>query len=296
MRRSHRRDRVVSIGNRNFVTRGLTSHLFSDVYYRTMTMSWPAFVLATALVFLAFNLVFAGLYSVFPGSVANVPPGRPWHVIYFSFETLATVGYGDMHPQTEWGHWVASVETFAGLTFSAVLTGLIFARFSLPRARLLFSKNMVLGQHEGAPHLMARVANARVNMINDAAARLWLLVTVTTAEGRELRRFRELKLVRHENPSFMLSWTIFHRIDATSPLFGWGATEMEAAEASFILNISGTDDSVAQDLHARNTYSWTDVIIGGQFADILDNDDEGRIVLDYERFHDVELEVELEGD
>ncbi|MFX7914555.1 potassium channel family protein, partial [Acinetobacter baumannii] len=90
----------------------------------------------------------------------NVPEDKPWHVLYFSIETLATVGYGDMHPATDWGHFVASVESFVGVIFSAVLTGMIFSRFSRPRARIIFARQPVVGTFDGETNLMIRVANA----------------------------------------------------------------------------------------------------------------------------------------
>ncbi len=290
MKRTVNRGREVRIGNRRIVAKGLAIPGASDYYHWAMRVSWVRFVLATAVVFTAFNAVFAGLYAMFPESIANVPPDRPWHVIFFSIETLATVGYGDMHPQSEWGHWVASLETFAGVTLSAVLTGLIFARFSRPTARLLFADKIVIGQFEGMPHLMIRVANARVNMISDAIAKVWLLATVESAEGKRFRRFHDLKLERVENPSFVLSWTLFHKIDADSPLFGWDLARLEAGEVALTVTVRGTDESVSQELRARHTYGWQQIVFDHQFVDLLENDEEGRVVLNYGRFHDVEPE------
>ena len=283
--------RLVHMGNRRIIAKGVTGFGLSDFYHRAMTGSWTGFFLASALVFAVFNAAFAGLYLVFPDSIANVPPDKPWHVLFFSIETLATVGYGDMHPQSEWGHFIASLETFAGVVLTAILTGLIFARFSRPTARLIFSKNIIIGAFEGSTYLMIRVANARANFISDAVARLWMLETIETVEGRNFRRFLELPLERVENPSFVLSWTIFHRIGPSSPLYGRTPTEMEAAETGFILSITGTDEGIAQSLRARRSYDWRDIVEGAQFADLLENDEEGRLVLDYGRFDELEEEA-----
>ncbi len=284
------REKTVSLGNRKIVAKGLANSAFADFYHTAMRVSWGSFVLATAVIFAIFNAIFAALYLAFPESVANLPPDRPWHVLYFSIETLSTVGYGDMHPQSEWGHAVASVESFSGLIFSAVLTGMIFARFSRPTARLLFSSRAVIGQFDGQQTLMLRVANARANMISDAVAKLWLLATTVSSEGKRFRRFYELKLDRVENPSFMLSWTLFHRIDGESPLFGWDAQRLEEAEAALTLTVRGTDEVVAQVLRARQTYSWQDIVFGHQFVDLLENNADGNVVLDYTLFHDIEPE------
>jgi len=278
----------VRIGNRNIVAKGLASGFFLDSYHTAMRVGWGSFVLGAAAIFAVFNAIFAGLYLLFPDSLANVPPDRPWHVIYFSIETLSTVGYGDMHPQTEWGHWVASLESFAGLIFSAVLTGMIFARFSRPAARVLFTKHVLIGQFEGERRLMLRAANARTNIISDAVAKLWMLATVVTVEGYRQRRFHELKLDRIENPSFMLSWTLFHTINAESPLYGLSVHDLEEAEVGLIVNIRGADEQIAQDLRARHVYNWTDIIFEHRFVDILENNEHGDLVLDYTRFHEIE--------
>jgi len=296
MKRRAVHGKIVRIGNRRVVTKGLTTGLFVDFYHTAMQASWSMFLIAAGFIFGALNTVFAGLYLLFPGSVANVPPDQPWHVLFFSIETLATVGYGDMHPLSEWGHWVASLESFVGLIFSAVLTGAIFSRFSRPTARLLFSRHAVIGQFEGQPHLMLRVANARVNMISDAVAKLWLLSTTFSAEGRRFRRYHELKLDRLENPSFVLSWILFHRIDADSPLYGWDRQRMEEAEVQLILSVRGNDESVSQELRSRHTYKLDDIAFDHQFVDVITNDEDGNVVVDYRVFHDITPEELAETD
>ncbi len=296
MKRRAVHGKVVRIGNRKVVTKGLATGFFVDNYHTAMRASWTAFIGGTALIFAAFNAVFAGLYLIDPRSVANVPTDKPWHVLYFSIETLATVGYGDMHPLSEWGHWVASLESFVGLIFSAVLTGAIFSRFSRPTARLLFSKRAVIGQFEAQPYLMLRVANARANMISDAVAKLWLLATTISAEGGRYRRYHELKLDRVENPSFVLSWILFHRINADSPIYGWDMRRMEEVEAQLILTVKGTDESVAQELRARHTYNLDAIAFDHQFVDVITNDENGNVVVDYTLFHDIVPEELVETD
>ena len=154
-------------------------------------------------------------------------------LFYFSIETLATVGYGDMHPQTNYGHLVATIEIFTGMCLLAVMTGLIFARFSRPRARFIFAEHPVVTVQQGEPTLMIRVANARNNTISQATARLWLFRLERMAEGHQLRRYHELKLDRSEHPMFSLSWTLFHAIDETSPLYGLTEHDLAAVEARF---------------------------------------------------------------
>ena len=185
-----------------------------------MTMSWPAFVAALAAAFVALNFVFAVIYDLGEAPIANAREGSLADLFFFSVETTSTVGYGDMHPQTIYGHVVATAENFIGLLLLAVMTGLVFARFSRPRARIIFAKYPVVTKHNGVTTLIFRMANARSNFITEATAKLWVLSPTVTEEGRRLIGFEQMRLMRSENPTFALSWTLFHPIDEQSPLFG----------------------------------------------------------------------------
>src|SRR5580693_3151686 len=174
--------RVVRFGGREIITEGLHLSFWADISHRCMTASWPAFIAGAVLVFIAFNAIFAFFYWIGNHPISNVPGGAYIDYLYFSIETLSTAGYGDMHPQTHYGHFIATVELFTGIFSMSLMTGLIFARFSRPRARLLFANNPVITDHEGAPTLMVRLANERTNVIGNATARLWLFKDEVTAE------------------------------------------------------------------------------------------------------------------
>jgi inward rectifier potassium channel len=232
----------------------------------------------------------AFLYWLGHEPIANAEGNGPLAYFYFSIETLATVGYGDMHPQSDYGHLIATVEIFTGMSFLAVMTGLIFARFSRPRARFVFANHAVVGRRDGRQTLMIRTANARHNAISRASARLWLIRAERSREGDELRRFYELALDRNEHPMFVLSWTLFHVIDKDSPLYGVTATDLEAGDALLVLNVGGLDDSSAQQLYARHIYSWRDIRWGYRYRDIASTSPQGQFMLDYTKFHDVVAE------
>src|SRR3974377_2211428 len=174
---------LVGISGREIEPRGLAEGFWTDLYHRSMTVSWPVFFGTAAAIFIFLNAVFAFLYWLGNEPVANVAGNEPLGFFYFSVETLATVGYGDMHPQSHYGHFVATIEIFTGMSFLAVMTWLIFARFSRPRARFIFANHPVVTIHEGRPTLMIRIANERNNTISQAMARLWLIRMETTAEG-----------------------------------------------------------------------------------------------------------------
>src|SRR5450631_3641567 len=128
-----------------------------------MTVSWPALFGSFAVFFLLFNLAFATLYSLQPAGIANLHPPGYWGAFFFSVETLATVGYGDMHPQTLYAHLIATLEIFVGMSGIALATGLIFARFSRPHAKIVFSRYAIIRPLDGRMTLMVRSANARQN-------------------------------------------------------------------------------------------------------------------------------------
>src|SRR6476661_457068 len=278
--------RVVLLGGREVIAEGVRLNFWADISHRCMTASWPAFIAGAALVFIAFNAVFASFYWIGNQPISNVPGGAYIDYLYFSIETLSTAGYGDMHPQTHYGHFVSAVELFTGIFSMSVMTGLIFARFSRPNARLLFADHPVISSHEGKPTLMVRFVNARHNIIGNATARLWLLKNETSLEARSFRRFYELRLVQDEHPALALSWTLFHVLDEQSPLYGLTAQDLEAAGVSLVVVVSGYDVLAAQTVHARKTYEHSDIQFGRRYADIIATSEDGRIRIDYAKFHE----------
>jgi inward rectifier potassium channel len=278
--------RVVRFGGREIIAEGLRLNFWADISHRCMTASWPAFIGGAALIFIAFNAVFAVFYWIGDQPISNVPGRAYIDYLYFSIETLSTAGYGDMHPQTHYGHFIATVELFTGIFSMSLMTGLIFARFSRPNARLLFADHPVISNHEGEPTLMVRFANERHNIIGNATAKLWLLRNVVSKEGQSLRRFFELPLVRNEHPALALSWTLYHVLDEKSPLYGLDENDYGTFNVSLVVVVTGYDVVAAQTIHARRSYDHTDIRFGQRYADILDTSEDGRLRIDYGKFHE----------
>ncbi len=286
LRRKAPRSRLRSLGGRKIVADGLEQAPWTDVYHNAMTASWPAFFGALAAAFVAVNMVFAFVYAVGDDPIANARPGNLPDLFFFSVETTSTVGYGDMHPQTMYGHIVATCENFIGLVMFAMMTGLVFARFSRPRAQLIFARNPVIADHDGTPTLIFRVVNARSAFISEASAKLWMLHATTSMEGRRFVGFQPLRLIKAENPTFVLSWTLFHPIDADSPLAGASVSELLGSETNFVVSIRGFDESAAQTVHARHTFTAQDLRPGHEFVDIHSIDENGMRHIDYAKIHD----------
>jgi inward rectifier potassium channel len=178
------------------------------------------------------------------------------------------------------------VELFTGIFSMSLMTGLIFSRFSRPNARLLFADSPVIFAHDGEPTLMLRLANERHNIISNATAKLWLFRNTVSLEGEQLRRFKELQLVQNQNPGLALSWTLYHVLDESSPLYGLTADDLAVCKASLAVVVSGYDVVASQTVHARKTYDHTDIRFGHRYEDILGFAEDGRLRIDYGKFHE----------
>ncbi len=261
---------------------------WTDLYHVLLTIRWSSFLGAMALVYVAANAVFALLYLLDPGGVANARPGSFWDAFFFSVQTIGTLGYGVMAPQSFYAHVVVTIETFFGLVNLAIGTGLIFARFSRPTARILFSRVAVIAPFEGVPTLMFRAANRRRNQILEAEVMVNFVRHTVTREGMDMRRFDDLTVMRSRSPLFALSWTVMHPIDDASPLYGATPESLAEAQAEIVVVISGTDETYSQRIHARYSYLAEDILWDRRFVDILTITPDGRRIVDYGLFHDVE--------
>ena len=262
----------------------------TDIYHSLLTVSWAGFFGLLTAAYALFNVVFALLYLLQGGAIANAKPGSFADAFFFSVQTMATIGYGDMHPATFYANAVVTVEVLLGMTGFALATGLIFARFSRPTARVMFSDVAVVSRYDGVLTLMFRAANQRRNRILEASVNVMLVRNELTAEGQVMRRFYDLKVARQHNPTFVLTWTVMHPIDETSPLHDASAATLREQEAEIVASISGLDESFAQTIHARKSYQPDDIRWGWRLTDIIGRTSEGRLTIDYDRFHDAEEE------
>jgi inward rectifier potassium channel len=270
--------RLISDGDRGW----------ADLYHRLFTMSWPLFFAFVIGVWLFFNLVLAGIYFADPGGVSNARPGSYSDNFFFSIQTMATVGFGDMHPKDLFANIVATAEVLLGFGTIAITTALIFARFSRPTARVMFSDVTVIAPYDGVPTLMFRAANRRSNQILEAQINVAVLRDEITGEGKEMRRFHDLALSRGRTPIFSLSWTVMHPITESSPLYGATPESLAAQDARIIVTMTGIDETFSSTIHARHIYAPDRILWNRHFADILTDDADGVPMLDYRRFHDTE--------
>ena len=281
MMRSDKRMQVRPLGGRSSI---------ADLYHAMLRASWPVLFATFCAAFVGFNLLFAALFSLDPGGIywgsKPIAGGPFWRAFVFSVDTMATVGYGNMYPTSLYANCVATIEIALGILFVALVTGIAFARFSRPTARILFSKVAVVFPLDGVPTLMLRCANERHNLIFEANATMSLVTDEITETG-PMRRFHDLDLVRSKNPVFAMTWTIMHRIDEASPLKAWIADHCASPGSDLIIVVSGTDDRTGQTMYGRWSYAAEDLRWNKRFIDILGQQD-GIRTIDYRRFHDVE--------
>jgi len=284
---SPRRGIRVRLGAYEVTKLGVPRFSRQDAFHIIMSLSWPQFFGGAIVIYLLVNLIFASLYYAGDDAINNARGFAD--DFFFSVETLATVGYGAMSPATLYAHCVATAEIITGMLSLAVITSLVFARFSKPTARLLFSRVAVVSRYEGVPTLMLRVANQRNSYILEAAASLVLVRDEDTSEGHSLTRFHDLKLQRPRSPMFALSWLIMHRIDETSPLHGVTEQAFRERDMRLAVTLSGTDEIFAAAITARHTYAPEDIVFKHRFVDIFEDGEHPRhTYIDLSRFHEIE--------
>src|ERR687885_996783 len=289
MRRVNRKKRFDIVSNRRFdvVRKGMSHSHWHDPYHLLLMLDWPQFFGLTAISYIATNALFALLYLAGGDAIKNARPGSFLDAFSFSVQTMATIGYGAIYPQTDYANLLVSIEALVGLLGVAMATGLMFARFSRPTARVLFSRVAVITPHNGLPTLMLRVANERRNQILEAQIGLSLLRDEVTMEGIFIRRFYDLKLLRSQTRIFALSWMVMHVIDEDSPLYGATPESLEEVQTDIVVTLTGIDETVSQTVHARHYYITDEILWNMRFVDIFSKKPDGRRVLDFNRFHDV---------
>ena len=294
MRRKRRNIRVRA-GQFEFVKLNAEKFDWRDTYHFILTLSWPGFAGIVFGTYILINVLFAALYVLDPHAIAEMAPGSFLAAFFFSVETLATVGYGHMYPETFYGHLIAMLEIMVGMFGLAVITGLIFVRFSRPTARIHFSKVAVIAPFDGTPNLMIRVANLRHQAMVEPQFRMILLRSVITAEGDEVRRFHPLKLEFDHLISFPAVLTVRHRIDKQSPLFGMTPEDFQRLDFHIIASIVGVDTVIVAPVESFGDYNFDQIEWNRRFVEIYDQNKEGEWTVDYGRIDETEDFVPLQN-
>jgi inward rectifier potassium channel len=273
-------------GKRIAIVKGQDTSRWTDFYHGILTAQWSLFFVGLAGVFVTVNSLFALAYMADPGGLANARPGVFWDAFLFSVQTLCSINYGVITPKSGYVNSVVMVQAFVGIIYMGLVISLMYARFSRPTARMVFSSVALITPFDGVPTLMFRAANQRGNSVIDAEARVTLASRQVTKEGIVMRRFEELKLERQRSSLFALSWTVMHRIDETSPLYGLTPDMLIEREIEVVALLSGIDEALADRIYARHAYAPDEIRWDHRFVDVLSLTPRGMRLVDLTRFHD----------
>ena len=276
----------VQVGHRSVSGIGLARNRFGDVFHLCMSMSWPRLLVCYALFFVMLNVVFATLFSLDPGAVIGQRKPDWWDLLFFSVEVFGTVSFGGFLPGSVYGHALASAEILLGIASYAFMTGLTFARFTRPKAELVFAHHPLITIHDGKLTLITRVANPRHNHLSDVSMKLWVMANEIVDGKQVARRSHRARLVRDDSPLLILSWLVYHVIDEHSPLYGMSAEDLSLRDVSLAYIISGHDENFAQHVSAQHFYHCDDIRWHHAYADTLYERAGGVVEVDFSKFHD----------
>ncbi|MBV9008833.1 MAG: ATP-sensitive inward rectifier potassium channel 10 [Verrucomicrobia bacterium] len=283
-----RRPVSMRAGQTEFVKVNAAGWEWRDIYQWLLSLRWPSFAAFVAAVYIALNLIFALFYLLNTASIAGMRPDSFTDAFFFSVQTLATVGYGHLYPQTLYGHIVTTVEIMSGMFLLAVMTGLIFVRFSRPAARIVFSNVIVIAPFNGKPTLMLRVGNLRQQSMVEVEFRVMYSRDEPIVEGDNFRHFYPLKLAFERIPAWPAALTLRHTIDEHSPLFGQTLESLAQQRAIFIASVVGIDPVIAASVQMQRSYAAEHLRFDERFVEIYSESSNGILTVDYGRLHDTE--------
>jgi len=261
-----------------------------NVYHTLVSLPVPRVLLLMVAGYIATNLLFATMYWLAgPDAIAGAassPLARFEDCVFFSVQTLATIGYGKLVPNTRAANVLVAVEALVGLLGFAILSALLFARFARPTAKIRFSSHAVIAPYQNGWALMFRLVNLRNHDLTDVHAVVSFARWVDE-KGTRRRRFDQLVLERDFIIFMPLHWVVVHPITDTSPLRGLTAEALAGADPEVVCLITADDETFAQTVHARSSYDKADIVWGARFRDMY-LPDADRVTIDLGRLSDFE--------
>lgn len=252
-----------------FEVKNLNQSWYTDVYHYLLTITWRHLVALFFVVYMGTNVLFASLFWLGGNDILNARP-HTFDPFWFSVETFATIGYGNMAPANSYAHLLVTLEAFTGMMAMALGTGIVFAKFSRPKARIAFSDKLCVHLRNGRPVLEFRLINQRRGSFSDATMKLSVMKDEVTAEGQPMRRGHVLNLERPHIPVFALAWNCIHVLDETSPLYGLCPGDPMEGVNGFLAILSAHDDTLAETVYARQFYGPEAVLHNMRFVDMID--------------------------
>ena len=261
--------------------RGQPHRPLSDLYHLLMRGSWVRILAFAVASYVTMIAIFAGMFLLGGDCIEGAEPGSVSDAFWFSVQTFSTIGYGGMLPKTLYAHALVTVESFVGLAGVAMMTALMYSRFSRPRARVGFSDRLAISNRNGTPTLQLRIANERNNRILQCLTQLHVMVEVTSSEGEKLRRFLELEVEQAQTPMFMMSRLLLHPLDERSPLHDLSPETVHERVIFILASVSGTDDAMMQEVYAQRLYGPSSIAFHQKFVDMIEHEKD-RITMHFD--------------
>jgi inward rectifier potassium channel len=290
---SHRLRMMNRDGSFNVKKVGVSSLESLGLYHWFLTMTWPRFFGAVSLFYLLINAFFAGIFVLCGPDALHGINGVTMteHYIqsfFFSVQTLATVGYGAIYPNNFPANLVVTLETVVGLLATALVTGLVFARFARPVAKLRFSTHALIAPFQGLPSFQFRIVNLRKSQLLEPRVTV-IFSRFCKANGNETRKFDRLNLYLHQIVFFPLYWTVTHKIDQDSPLYNLTSKDLTDMHAEFLILLNGVDEGFSDLVYARTSYQYDEIVFNAKFSDIYQVTDDGQPAVDVTRMSQFEI-------
>ncbi len=259
-------------GSFNVQRTGLPFFTSLNLYHIVLTMTWPTFLLIVLALYFFSNLVFGSLYTfIGDGSLVDTSSAPMTNTFirsfFFSVQTFATIGYGTIHPVGILPNLLVTVESYYSLLSNALITGVVFARFARPTAKIVFSEVAVIAPYHGKTGLMFRLVNGRSSQMIEVEAKV-MFARFCDEAGKQVRKFDELDLERQNVAFFPLSWTVVHPIDERSPLYGMTEDGLKRSDAEIVILLSATDETFSQIVNSRTSYKADQIRLGSKFISI----------------------------
>jgi inward rectifier potassium channel len=259
-------------------------------YVDLIQMSWKKFLLYIFIFYSVINLVFGTIYFFIGPEKIHVNNDHAiWYqymeCISFSVQTLATVGYGVLNPDSFSTNVLSSVEALLGVLIFAIMTGICYTRFSKPTGGYKFSEKVLVSPYQNINSIQLRVANHRKSNIVEVEATLMLSMEVDD-NGVNKRLFLNLPLERNKIYYLPLSWTIVHPITTDSPLYNKTAEDLQVGNAELILMVKAHDDAYAQTVHGVTSYTYEEFVWGAKFESSYYTGKNGVAVFEIDKLGD----------
>jgi inward rectifier potassium channel len=251
-----------------------------SIYHAVISMSWTMFITETLLLYFLSNVIFGILYASLGAEALVDSSAVPAENLilrgfFFSVQTFATIGYGTIHPVGVVPNLLVTIESYYSMIVTALITGIVFARFARPTARVIFSEVAVVAPYRGIEGLMFRLVNGRSSQLIEVEAKV-MLARFIEIDGKVTRRFDFLELERDRVAFFPLAWTIVHPIKEDSPLYGLTIEDLQKADAEILILLTATDETFASVVHTRSSYKPDEIKFNHKFVNLYNKAENGE--------------------